>query len=57
MLAFACFFGGIQFERERQRRQDEADALAEDVHIDDLPLISLPDAAYWDRIKKRRNGQ
>ena len=57
MLAVACFFGGIRFERERQRRQDEADALAEDVQIDDLPLISLPDQAYWDRIKNRRSGQ
>jgi hypothetical protein len=24
MLAVACFFGGIQFERERKRREDEA---------------------------------
>lgn len=24
MLAVACFFGGIRFERERQRQQDEA---------------------------------
>lgn len=23
MLAVACFFGGIRFERERRRRQDE----------------------------------
>jgi hypothetical protein len=23
-LAAACFFGGIQFERERQRRKDDA---------------------------------
>jgi membrane protein DedA with SNARE-associated domain len=28
MLAVACFFGGIQFEREWQRRKDEAAALA-----------------------------
>jgi hypothetical protein len=24
MLAVACFFGGIRFERERRRRADEA---------------------------------
>jgi hypothetical protein len=24
LLAVACFFGGIRFERERQRREDEA---------------------------------
>jgi hypothetical protein len=23
MLCVACFFGGIQFERERRRREDE----------------------------------
>ena len=28
MLAAGCFFGGIRFERERQRREDEAAALA-----------------------------
>ncbi|HWB14494.1 MAG TPA: hypothetical protein VG826_35040 [Pirellulales bacterium] len=26
LLAVACFFGGIRFERERQRRADEAAA-------------------------------
>ncbi len=24
LLAAACFFGGVRFERERQRREDEA---------------------------------
>ncbi len=28
MLAVGCFFGGIHFERERQRREDEAAKLA-----------------------------
>jgi len=28
MLSAACFFGGIRVERERQRREDEAAALA-----------------------------
>jgi hypothetical protein len=28
MLAVACFFGGIRFERERQRCEDEAATLA-----------------------------
>jgi hypothetical protein len=28
LLVVACFFGGIRFERERQRRADEAAALA-----------------------------
>ena len=28
MLAVACFFGGIRFERERRRREDEAAAEA-----------------------------
>jgi hypothetical protein len=27
MLVAACFFGGVQFERERQRRADEAEPL------------------------------
>jgi hypothetical protein len=51
MLAVACFFGGIRFERERQRRADEAALLAaqrEDaVRIYPLVgpgrLITLPD--------------
>ncbi|HEV3340987.1 MAG TPA: hypothetical protein VG125_11540 [Pirellulales bacterium] len=28
MLAVACFFGGVQVERERQRREDQAAAFA-----------------------------
>lgn len=28
MLAVACFFGGVRFERERRQRADEAAALA-----------------------------
>lgn len=28
LLAVACFFGGIRFERERRRREDEAAASA-----------------------------
>jgi hypothetical protein len=28
MLAVACFFGGIRFEREQRRRAEEAAALA-----------------------------
>jgi hypothetical protein len=30
LLAAACFFGGIRFERERQRWEDEAAAAAWD---------------------------
>ena len=52
MLAVACFFGGIHFERERQRRQDEADVLA--AKMDEPPLLSFPTPADWERMERQR---
>ena len=48
LLAVACFFGGIRFERERQRREDEAAAKREDADmvyplVGHARLITLPD--------------
>ncbi len=39
LLAVACFFGGIQVERERQRRADEAAALAAHHAVSAVALV------------------
>jgi hypothetical protein len=53
MLAVACFFGGIRFERERRRREDEA-ALAGRL----LPYLKqeqvFPPSTKWARNKEGR---
>ncbi|MGH7137253.1 MAG: hypothetical protein ACREHD_16035, partial [Pirellulales bacterium] len=50
MLVVAAFFGGIHFERERRRREDDAIAR----QMEGLPLLSLPSQEDWDRMTKRR---
>jgi hypothetical protein len=54
LLAVACFFGGVRFEREWRRRADEAAALAakeatslgiEPNVVIDIPIIVVPDDA------------
>ena len=52
LLAVACFFGGIRFERERQRRGDEAAAKREDADmvyplVGHARLITLPDGTKY----------
>ncbi len=42
MLAVACWFGGIHFERERQRREDEAAARQTML----IPSFHGPDRAF-----------
>ena len=41
LLALACFFGGILFERERQRYDDEAAAKAKAAHRPVQPPTNL----------------
>jgi len=41
MLAVACFFGGIRFERERRRREDEKSAVLP------APIWDLDDVQYF----------
>ncbi|HET6879768.1 MAG TPA: hypothetical protein VFI31_06425 [Pirellulales bacterium] len=50
MLVVAAFLGGIHFERERRRREDDAIAR----QMEGLPLLSLPSQEDWDRMTKRR---
>ncbi|HEV3342759.1 MAG TPA: hypothetical protein VG125_20470 [Pirellulales bacterium] len=59
LLAVACFFGGIRFERERRRRADEADRsermreMVEAVMQVDVPWgladigLPFPDEQRW----------
>lgn len=50
MLVVGAFFGGIHFERERRRREDDAIAR----QMEGLPLLGLPSEEDWDRMTKRR---
>ncbi len=52
MLAAACFFGGIRFERERQRREDEWTAWGQFVGI----AVIDPSAANRVETLLQRNG-
>ena len=54
MLAVACFFGGIRFERERRRRADEA------ANAEMAPLYPpdhvIVDADYWPQFTAAREA-
>jgi hypothetical protein len=41
MLAVACFFAGVRFERERKRLEAEAAALATATHGTPLPAVPI----------------
>ena len=48
LLAVACFFGGIRFERERRRHEDKAAALAARARTGDALLRFYDDPAAWE---------
>jgi hypothetical protein len=50
MLAIGCFFGGIRFERERRRREDEAMALRY------LAPPAILNADYWPQSTTKSDG-
>jgi hypothetical protein len=57
MLAAACFFGGIHFERERRRREDEAaTAKAPTVPKPFLSSGSYPSPPRWGKPQEPRNA-
>lgn len=43
MLAVACFFGGVRFERERRRRADDAAAQV----LEPLQVFYFEDLRSW----------
>lgn len=57
MLAVACFFGGIRFERERQRRVDVAAALAANAAYGHTRYIeSAITWETWEALRTRADG-
>ena len=56
LLAVACFFGGIRFERERQRRADIAAELAAVTNFDNFVGIATIDPSYHARVRRLLEG-
>lgn len=53
LLIVAVFFGGIQFERERRRRADEAAAIAKNKSQRALPITRMS-ADELDAVRRQR---
>ena len=49
MLAVGCFFGGVRFERERRRREDEAAAQAADP-LEAILFHNLQRGTYYEKL-------